>query len=860
MIRDDKQYLSGLYIVVPILPYVYFTVTGAPLQPVIILLLGIFILFLLRRILLNQSYFLQSDKCVPFSFGTTLGFLFFFHILLHFFFSHSIWIREHSILIILIALVLIQFTFIFFKGLINEDLKKFMLLTAAGIPFLVFISIEIQVFSLEKGLLVFGYKKLFLLLQFLWLGCAWLIVKKKRLAYFDIVRKIFLPSLIFGYTLLVFYQPIIRPINDLFELANPANTLLRVFQFREIPMLDFMSSHMFSEQWYGLLYQSIYGVSNRLDFTIYGFFNNYIFLITVYWVLIKVGFGLRSTSIFIFFFPILDYVFFAPVTYVYLVFFMVMHLFKKPISKRVFSLFLLLFALIIWRIDTGVSAIFSAIIFTPLYFSLSRSSMSLRDLLIGLGLFICFLIGLVLIAVLIRPWDRITQGFLSAFHYIKGSQAHGYAYIFDGSYHQFYVYHFLFALLAVVLIVYAFYAIRRDTLNKLTEDNKWLLFSIFSFIVFLANAQRGLVRHGFAENNELFFSSSFYLGLASFCVNYIKDKKEPFQFASFFYVLFFTFILTKYFPFLPKELNANSLIRPASFLDLNSHLTPANYRGRVIDSDVFERKHFAETKTYLRDNLASHETFIDFSNTPMLYYYCQRRIPGYFNQNLQNTIDVFLQEQLLNSIKKEDVPIVIFSDYPPSWLDATDGILNTIRYDRIADFIFENYKPIGIIDYRSVFGLKNRKWQYISRKDTLLISPLSIDLGYLAGWEGNNYISNAWKKSNCIVQEMNLKVLDSSFVQTLAIRDSLLGTSGMSLLLKVHLDSKKYMKETESNVIFRDSTGKEVHHVRFKRDDEQFTSYAFRLSNHYFWHQYKSLTMEISAGEGIEKVCIIKNK
>lgn len=856
-----KQYANGLYFTIPILPYVYLAITGAQVQSVILLLLGIKVIFLLRSIFGKHINLRLKENAIPFSFETTLGFVFIFHIVTQFSFGHVVWIQENSVFVMLAALLLVQFKLYFLRKISDEKFKRIILLTAVGIPFLVFLAVEIQVLSLEKGWAAFGFKKIFILLQFIWFACTWIVVKKSQINFFEISKKVFLPSLIFGYTLLVFYQPISQPIYEFFELANPANAVMRTLQFGEIPMLDFMSSHMFYEQWYGLLYQGVFGVSNQLEFTIYAFLNLYFFFLIIYVILIKLGFSLKSAGIFIFFFPILHHVFFAPVIFAFFVLFMTIRIAKKPTQKNVFYLFLLLFALVLWRIDTGVVAIFTAFIFVPLYFWVSKASISFKAILKGLGLFLSLLIGLLLIALSLRPWDKIWQNFLSALHYVKGTQAHGYVEIFDGSYHQFYIFHTLFVALAIILIVYASYSIRQNSAKEMHyQNNRWLIFSIFSFIVFLANAQRGLVRHGFGEHNELFYSSTFYLGLAFFCVHFIQNRKEQFQYALFFAVLFFAFIGTKYFPFFPKELNSSSWIKPASFVDLNWKLSPDNYQGRIINKNAFEKEHFGEIKSYLDETLAPHETFIDFSNTPMLYYYCQRKVPGYFNQNLQNTIDDFLQEQFLKAIDKEVVPIVIFSAYPPSWFDATDGILNTIRYDKIADFIFKNYHPIGVLNSHNVFGLKNRNWQHISKKDTLITQPSVVNLGYLAGWEGNKYISNTWEANNFLVQENSLAVYDTSFVQTFAIQDALVGKSGVSLILKVHPDAKQYLNETETNVIFRDSTGKEVHHVRFKRDDKQFANYAFRLSNHYFWHQHGSLTMEFPSVVGIEKVLLIKEK
>ncbi|MFM6934792.1 MAG: hypothetical protein ACKOXP_05065 [Flavobacteriales bacterium] len=858
-VKNDQQYTKSLYFAVPIIPYLFLAITGAEVQAVIFLLFSLFILSLFFGVLKDQSFFNKKENAFPFSLEASLGIVFIFHLMAHFFFAHVRWMQQNSVFIILVLVLIVMMLGYFFRSLLKDQIKRFLLLLFAGFPFLMFISIEWQVLSLEKGWNSIGYQKIFALLLIVWLIFSWIWSKWKETSSVVIAKKIVVPSLIFGYTLLVFYQPVIQPISEFFELANPANSLLRIFQFGEIPVLDFMSSHMFSEQWYGMLYQTVFGVSNQVEFTIYSFLNEFVFLLILYWILIKLGFPLKSVVIFIFFFPILDDVFFWPVMNVFFVLFMTIRIAEKPTRKNVFYFFLLLFLLVLWRIDTGVSAILSTVLFVPLYFWFSKSHLSIRSFFSGLATFFGFLLAIFLLVLALRSWNHIWGNFQAAWHYINGSQAHGAARIFNDS-HQFYVFHILFVVASIVLIFFSSYSLRQKSKVDFFHQNKWLIFSIFSFLVFITNAQRGLVRHGFNEHTELFFISTWYLGLAFFVTHFVQKKRVHFQFTVFFSVLFFAFISTKFFTFLPTELNASKWVHPTAFTHLDSKLTEEHYHGRIIDRATFDATHFTELKTYLNANLAANETFLDFSNTPMLYYYCQRKVPGYFNQNLQNTIDLFLQEQFLSSISKKEVPIVVLSSFPRSWYDETDGVDNTIRYDRIADFIFKNYDPIGVLNKYSIFGLKNRKWTNIPLKDTFITKSSPADIGYLAAWEGNYFHHQKSPKNKVLVQGKKFKSNQRSTVQSMKVNEQLIGSSGISLVLKAHPESKNYLNETVSNIVFKDSTGNVLYQIQFSRDDKQFDLYAIRLSNHYFWHHNQSIIIEFPQMLGIEKVRLYKDQ
>ncbi len=57
-----KQYSNGLYYAIPILPYTYLATTGSEVQSVIFLLLGVFVIYFLRCIIFNFSYFAKPEN------------------------------------------------------------------------------------------------------------------------------------------------------------------------------------------------------------------------------------------------------------------------------------------------------------------------------------------------------------------------------------------------------------------------------------------------------------------------------------------------------------------------------------------------------------------------------------------------------------------------------------------------------------------------------------------------------------------------------------------------------------------------------------------------------------------------------
>ena len=120
-----------------------------------------------------------------------------------------------------------------------------------------------------------------------------------------------IPSLLMCCVVITSYEPILDHNPDMFEPANILNSVQRVFEFGQIPALDFMSSHMISEQWYGYVYSAIFGFHNDQSSLCYGFLNSIIFIYILYHFLFQLFKRETYALAFIFFFPFVSEVFFT---------------------------------------------------------------------------------------------------------------------------------------------------------------------------------------------------------------------------------------------------------------------------------------------------------------------------------------------------------------------------------------------------------------------------------------------------------------------------------------------------------------------------------------------------------------------
>jgi hypothetical protein len=284
------------------------------------------------------------------------------------------------------------------------------------------------------------------------------------------------------------------------------------------------------------------------------------------------------------------------------------------------------------------------------------------------------------IALFFRSFDALLLNFKTALHYVAASQAHGFSQITSFFSHQFFIIHILIPTGAVFMLFSSVFYLRKSKFDLFDFDHKLALSIVFLILLFFANAQRGLVRHGFAEQHEFYFISTFVLALSLFSVLRYRKRRKQNQVLLFFFSCFFLFFVVKFFPYNPEKTVLEKAIRQTEKSSISNPFQVSTYSGRMERNTEFEKNTYLNLKQFLDQNIAKNQTFLDFSNTPMLYYYCRREVPGYFNQNLQNSVDDFLLDALLSSISVDKIPVVVFHSVPKTWFDATDQIQNEVRY------------------------------------------------------------------------------------------------------------------------------------------------------------------------------------
>ncbi len=652
-----------------------------------------------------------------------------------------------------------------------------------------------------------------------------LFLKENRITAASLQARFALAAII-GLLLSVNYRPIITQSTELFELANSANAQLKLFQSHEIPFVDFLSSHMFSEQFYGIIYHAIFGFSNDLAFTTYAFLYTIIAFSALFYFLKFVFKSAWFAFLFIAIFPYLGAYLVNHFYVAFFVFFLFQKLKIKETVKNYTVLFLVLIALVLWRLDTGIATGMAAVVYFLLQAFFGTDKLSFKKLSASIAIIAFICLSVILILASFYPLEYLLSNVQNALHYIAGSQAHGYSKSTDVFNQQFYLFHFVFPFFAVCMI-------GTLTIMLKNKESKWLKSSnlahasIFVFLIYLFNIQRGIVRHGFMESNDSIINTFFFLGCCLLLLSLIHFKNNATRFVTFFSASFIFVITWSYFPMNENNSFFNQFFSENTLYKLDKALNKDNFKGRVILNEEFNKTEIIPIHSFLNQHLKYKETFFDFSNSPILYYYSNRNVPSYFCQNLQNTIDDYLQIEQLKQLKKQQVPLVIFSNYPKNWFDATDGVPSETRHYMLASYIFKKYKPLGIVGKRSIWGLKSRQWKLKTlEKDTLIEKSAIFDYKKAAHVQYHHF-----KIHQSILQGVENGKNVHPKVDLFHIPKKLFKEIGVF----IQLQTKKPIDNQQVTIqLLKDSlVVGEVKYTEIKGEK----SYLVPLSNQYLWHK-----------------------
>jgi hypothetical protein len=803
------------------------------------LIFYIFILsYFLSFLRIRHSRFQYLQKLLPF----ILVFSFILHSFFVLFVNSDDFFLKNSLGYYLVICILSLFIVSFLKN----QLKSFRkiakaLIPISFIPIWIFISIETEFFIKLNYNFFLSFRFIFIFLVVLGYVIWYLFSRYKHFNFSSnsILDRFLVPSALLSFLLLTLYHPFFNQSTELFETANPSNSLLRILKYNEFPFVDFLSSHMFSEQFYGLIHSFIFGYDNKMSYMSYAFMYDGIFFFLAFFFLKKLLKNGSLALLFVFSFPYFTVILYPNIFFGIIAFYQVLKLIENQKAKSFLKLYIILILLIFWRLDTGIATLMAVFFFVIILYFSKGIKLNYKNLFRSILYFSLCLGSILFIIILLKSPSSLIDNFKNALHYISASQAHGYSSITNDLNQQIVLYHYIFPLVSVVAIFYMAFKIN---INRTQNTQNFIYYSsIFLHLLFLSNFQRGLVRHSFFEGSESFLISTFYLALTLLIFSFLKNQKAIWKFISFFSISFIVIIVLKYFP-LERDVKSHfeNYLTETSIKNIDINFQNPNYNGKVIQDSSFQKNNYKDFVKFLNYNLTKKQSFFDFSNTPILYYYSGRKVPSYFCQNLQNTIDDYLQLDHLKYLNVKDYPVVVYSNYPQNGFDKTDDVPNSLRYYLLAEYIYKNYRPFGIINNRSVwiadnFNIKSNK---IYEKDTTINTSTTISY-VRSAYYLNNYLKksklNLFKKASLFASSTDSNY---SYFKVPNIISSKKG-----YFLKLITNKTQFPQEFKVEVLDKENNCLSINTFYSVPEKKE---YMIRWSNHFLIHLKKAEKIRIS--------------
>jgi len=664
---------------------------------------------------------------------------------------------------------------------------SWLFIPVALIPLFTPLKNEIYLILANKGIPHFS--RLTLYLAMLMLTAIWIYRRNKKgterpvhHSMYGLLSNYYFPFLILGVTTYIYYNPVIVTYpTELFENANRFLPIMEFLKYHTVPLLEKFNSHMFSEIFTIYIY-SILNKMNGLEPLIYDFFFPVSSAIITYFIVRDFTRNPYIAVFIVLIFPLTKDLItvFAPALLAVYILFRVIY--RTQSVKNYILLLLSFLFFVIWKIDLGVATVAGMITVLVLYSSTKVFQFNFRFLLAALG-YISIALLLIYFLFLICGIN-LASDLLNQYNYLSSAQSYGYnALVYAPWDSVFDMHYFIFPAVTLLLGGYIlFYFKKIITSRYLKFATICLLFCIGFYIT---NFERGLVRHGFAEKTDIDLSSFIFFILSGSVYFLNRFQSQVNKFLLFFFASTVLLIGFKY----PT---CNPFVVYESFkpqINKFSQVLPQAGASREIDASP-EGNNVTDFRKFISANLKADETFIDFANQPMLYYYTQKITPSFFYQSPLSMHNDYLQKRFLENLGNYKTPLLLFSSFPihdGAWeYNSIDWVPNALRHYQIAEYLFQQYQPFVIVGNYCLWKSKQSNlennithlftWKNDSNKATFqggVIDSLTT------GEDGNVLLTETFKKALQTDNGLTYKTSEDSSMHKMDIlfSDTLSGTA-----------------------------------------------------------------------------------
>lgn len=486
---------------------------------------------------------------------------------------------------------------------------------------------------------------------------------------------------------------------DLFESANFSVLISDFLNFGDIPLVEHYGGHMMTGVWEGIIYALLNNDYYGAIFSPYSEYVATVITVLFFFLMKHVCEDDDLALLITLFFPFYESI--DNWGLGILACLAVMAFIKKNSYKRAILFWLALVWCTLYRLDLGFAFVIASIATLILYVLFDKNMKAAKQLV--LTLFFVGAAGVTIWCILcvvngVNPLSRLLEFLLIS----ASNQNWAFSGIGDNTLSRF-AWAYLFVPFAVVICLVCIVFSKTFRVNVGKE--RWALLLILGFS-FLANYSRGLVRHSMVETALTLIMWTAYVFFALFIAS-IKNNEKLF-------IPFFTVFILCNTLFLTDAGFAEHSVADYSAEHIGSYTetwkpdrsaggdlaegeTARTYWQQIAEErKVIERvkldKDLKNTvngyQAMIDALLEEDETFADFINKTFIYSAIGRQNPVYASQSPLQLSGEFTQEEFVKEM--EGVPVVLM----PARGEGIDGIANSVRYYKVAEYIYQNYVPL----------------------------------------------------------------------------------------------------------------------------------------------------------------------
>ncbi len=640
---------------------------------------------------------------------------------------------DFYIITFIIAVLLLIALNVFLRRAVTVNSSKsltlltYSLLPIILLPFLSVLKDEIFLICKSNKIILGSQLPIYLILFIIiliWTFLRYKLGKKKELrSQKEIVARNYFPLLIFSLTAYLSYSYFTEYYDEIFESGNVYLPIMEHQLFGTLSPVEKLNTHLLSDYFFSYIYAFFNGL-NINEITLYDFLLAPLSY-TLYYFLVKYLTRNEYIALLcVLLFPFAEAILPEGFCFAVLGIFALIKLINQQQSLKNYLIYLgTLVFLLCWRIDLGYNCLLTMpVVLLYYHFFDERHKIQWKLLFKAITIVGCFVIFLLALFSLIRQTNLFSKA-AYLFNYCVSAQSYGYHAVGDTTLTNVKIHYFIFPVAIIMLLILA--GIKYKQLNKTKSQRDAQLNFLFISLFYLINFNRGLIRHSLFEGMDAFVSSFAYIILSSSVFILFRKNSYFVKCLLFFSVAFF--LVNTYRVPEPKGMK-NIFERLVVKIKNNKNLSLTTINNRVSNASEQKAVRYSQFVDFINKNTNKDETFLDFSNRPMLYFFTKKVTPSYFYQTPLCIQNDFLQERYIEDLSQYKTPYLLFQGVSDVGYDNMDGVPNSLRHYRMAEYFYNNYSPYVIVDNFCVW--RNNKTKDSNKRDTICI--------YIAGADSNH--------------------------------------------------------------------------------------------------------------------------